>query len=230
MANAVVVLPVSNLTPAQAADLERWRNSFHRVDSQLKRVIGGWYGALSPHVSVRLASTNHSEGDEVLEFFVDVDEVGQREAALRCYDLGILLFEAGNPAAAVPLFEQAIRREGREARFHRAQGSALLALGNLEDSEDCLLRGLKLSPGDAVGRLLLGDLYLARGRYKLAADVFNELLELHETALHFTKLGTALAAMKESVLAAECFRNALALDPESKEARMGLMFEGEGRH
>lgn len=102
-------------------------------------------------------------------------------------------------------------------------GGALGALGRFPEGEEACHRGLRLSPAHAIGLNNLGVVLHGLGRYAAAAGCFEAALgrraDFVQAHVH---LANALFHQSEFDKAIERFETALAHDPTSHDALLGL--------
>lgn len=135
--------------------------------------------------------------------------------------LGMVAFQAGNPAAAIPVIQQAIGIEGSVAEYHSTLGSALLAAGKRPEGEAALRRGLELKPSHGRANYNLGLLCLQTGR----ADESRPLLQKAVAKLPgdidvLNALGVALVQTGEHRKAVQTFSKVLKAMPGHDQARL----------
>ena len=112
------------------------------------------------------------------------------------------------------------QREQKElATFHLDRGRRLFEQGNNSEAVTELSRAIYLSPYEAAAHLLLGRIYLRTGETAAAIDAFKIALWSQESAEGRTALAQAYIQVKDSASARAALERALALDPNSSEAR-----------
>jgi len=115
------------------------------------------------------------------------------------------------------------QRDQRElARFYLDRASRLYAKENDREAMADLNRALFLSPYDADAHLLLGRIHLRNGRLREAIDALKISLWSAETANAHAVLAAAYAEGKDTASARSEAQRALALDPQSPDARRVL--------
>jgi tetratricopeptide (TPR) repeat protein len=108
------------------------------------------------------------------------------------------------------------------AAFYLDRGKRLFQEENDRDAIVELNRAIYLSPYLAEAHLLLGRIYLRTGRVRAAIDAFNIVVWSAETADAHAALGEAYRQAKDLVAARAEAERALALDPESADAKQLL--------
>jgi tetratricopeptide (TPR) repeat protein len=120
------------------------------------------------------------------------------------------------------------RDQAQLAKFHLDRGRRLFQQENDRDAAVELNHALYLSPYLAEGHLLLGRIHLRNGRIAEAIGAFKIAVWSAESAEAHAALGEAYRQGRDLVSARAEADRALALDPESKDARL-LIAKLEGR-
>jgi tetratricopeptide (TPR) repeat protein len=120
-----------------------------------------------------------------------------------------------NAAIADP----AERDQEATAAFHLGRARTLVAAGNDREAISELRRAIYLQPYADEPHLLLGRAYLRAGRTSDAVDEFKVALWCHETAAGHVALGQALLAEGDREAARKESARALAMAPDSSDAR-----------
>jgi len=119
--------------------------------------------------------------------FLHAGNLGAAEAALAPHlsppadpyvlnALGVVRLNQGRAGEALGLFEQAVRREPREAQFHFGQGRTLGALGRGDEALAAFAAALKLKPDFLEAQFEKGSLLHRTGRLAEAEAAFRDLL------------------------------------------------------
>jgi Flp pilus assembly protein TadD len=112
------------------------------------------------------------------------------------------------------------QRDQRElAAFHLDRGRRFFDQGNDVEAIAELRRALYSSPYEAAAHLLLGRIYLRTGRTQAAIDAFKISLWSSESAAAHVALAQAYVQAKNTAGARTEAQRALALDPDSAEAK-----------
>ncbi len=114
------------------------------------------------------------------------------------------------------------------AAFYLERGRRLFQQENDRDAIVELNRAIYLSPYLAEAHLLLGRIHLRTGRVRAAIDAFNIVVWSAETAEAHAALGEAYRQAKDVVAARAEADRALALDPQSADAKQ-LLTRLDGR-
>lgn len=105
------------------------------------------------------------------------------------------------------------------ARFHLEQGKRLFQRESDRDATAELKRAIYLSPYEAEAHLLLGRIYLRTSRLREAVDELKISLWSQETVAAHLALAEAYIQGKDLPSARAAVQRALALDPQSAEAK-----------
>jgi tetratricopeptide (TPR) repeat protein/TolB-like protein len=117
-------------------------------------------------------------------------------------------------------FQAAEQKDQQDlARFHLEQGRRSFERDNDRDAMAALKKAIYLSPYEAEAHLLLGRIYLRGGRLRDAADELKISLWSQETVAAHLVLAEAYLQAKDVPSARAEAQRALALDPQSVEAR-----------
>ena len=130
---------------------------------------------------------------------------------------------AGEPAKAMPYYEEAARHAPASAIILRKLGSAQMDAGQLPKAEATLRRVTQLAPTDAGTWGMLGQVLWREGRnpdalstIRRAISLDPELPELHNS------LGSLLLATGDDKGAEKEFREAVRIQPSLPQAQMNL--------
>ena len=128
--------------------------------------------------------------------------------------LGVIAYETGHSEDAVVLIGKAIVRNGRVADFHCNIGSALQALGRLNEAKKHYRWAIKLDPNHAESYNNFGNALMEQGRYEEARRQYRRALVLRPSyAEAHSNLGNALLQLGELHPAAHHYRQAILLKP-----------------
>jgi predicted CXXCH cytochrome family protein len=138
-------------------------------------------------------------------------------------DLADGVSRAGEPAKAMPYFEEAVRHAPGSPIILRKLGSAQMEAGQLAKAEATLRRVLALAPQDAGAWAMLGQVLWRENRNAAAKTALAngvrldpELPELHNT------LGTLLLGEGDGAAAESEFREALRIQPGNAKLQANL--------
>jgi protein O-mannosyl-transferase len=161
------------------------------------------------------------------------DNVAKNPAASMAYaNLGLNMEWAGNPAAAVGYFEQALRINPDSADAHNNLALALLQLGRTQEAVPHLERSLRINPDYADAHINLGNALFQLGRVPEAFSHYQQALRVEpDSPLLHHDLGVALQNLNRVAEAIEQYETALRLDPNFAEAHndLGNAFERQGK-
>jgi tetratricopeptide (TPR) repeat protein len=139
------------------------------------------------------------------------------------FSLGEALREAGMSAAAVPAYEQAVKRDSDSGWMRKRLADALLASGDLEDARSEMRRAIRLWPDDSRIQYSMGAITLAAGSKAEAIAALRRSLALDPDlpSAHQT-LGRALLDSGDAAAAELEFRSELRIQPDLSDARVNL--------
>jgi tetratricopeptide (TPR) repeat protein len=132
-------------------------------------------------------------------------------------------FEVSTLPRVDSLIAETGKRDQRElAAFYLDRGRRLFEQGNDVEAISELRRALYLSPYEAAAHLLLGRIYLGTGQTRAAIDAFKIALWSSESAQGHLALAEAYVQAKNNADARTQAQRALALAPDSAEAKAFL--------
>lgn len=113
-------------------------------------------------------------------FCLGQDGNDSSEDAVAIFNQGQDAHEKGDLAAAITLYEKAIKiiPEFPEAEYQR--GSALLSLGKADEAEKSFRRALELRPDWPLAMTGLGSVLVQRGRFAEAEKILVKAIQLEE--------------------------------------------------
>lgn len=212
------------------------RHEYDRAEALLSEVLAAAEGYADVHNM--LGVIHHERGDftTALRFFERAVEINPRytEALL---NLAITSNDVGQFARAREVFERArgtqdpTRPEvdafalGRIANLHATVAQAYRDAGYVEEAARELEKGIRLRPEFADLRVQLATLYREAGAFERAEA---ELVAAIESRPKYVQarvlLGVTRLALGRPADAVTCLREALAIDPDHKAAKMYLRF------
>jgi len=117
-------------------------------------------------------------------------------------------------------FQAAEQKDQQDlARFHLEAGRRLFARDSDREATAALKRAIYLSPYEAEAHLLLGRIYLRGGRAREAIDELKISLWSQDTVAAHLALAEAYLQSRDLAAARAEAQRALALDPQSAEAK-----------
>jgi tetratricopeptide (TPR) repeat protein len=146
--------------------------------------------------------------------------------------LGLLAFDAGNPALAVQCIEAAIAVNGRVALYQRNIGEMYRRTGQLDKSAAAGRRASRLAPHDIDAHYNLGLAYTDARDYPRAITAYRHALQLNpQHGLSWNNLGSALEQQGDKAAALAAYERAIAIDPRHAEAQnnAGAIYSEQGR-
>lgn len=102
------------------------------------------------------------------------------------------------------------------------QGDAYQSRKEYSAAIESYRQAATLRPRSAVPFLRIGQVYLAQRRYELAGEAFGQAYELGTKEEALAGLGSVYVGLGHEERAIECWRQALALNPEEVEVRYRL--------
>jgi tetratricopeptide (TPR) repeat protein len=137
--------------------------------------------------------------------------------------MGVLLLQMGQPAQALPWFQQAIRIKGTVADFHVHHAHALLALGRAAEAATASRTALRLKRGNAEAHQVLGRALTETADYAGALKEFQDAVRLKPDLLDgLNDLGTALHHANRLEEAARTLARAVAREPKEPGILLNL--------
>lgn len=132
--------------------------------------------------------------------------------------------DAGDPQAALELYEQAALAEPKSWRAHLNAGNALRLLGRGSEAADAYRRSIRINPDFAGGYLNLGNVLMAETASLAAAtDSYRSAIRLRpDWPEAWFGLGCALERTPDSDGAIEAYKEALRLDPTHAKSAVNL--------
>lgn len=138
-------------------------------------------------------------------------------------NLGMALTDAGDPAAAIPHYEQALRLQPANAEAENNLGFALARLDRHAEAEPHYRRALQFQPDYAVADNNLGATLMALGRTNEGLSAFTAALKANPRyAGAHANLGLALARLGRTEEAIGHFRAAVQYQPDFAVAELNL--------
>ena len=138
--------------------------------------------------------------------------------------LGVVADRQKRYREAQALYAQAIRRESGDPDLFNDLGYSFFLQGKLEKAESAMLKAVSLSPSGARYRNNLGMVLAQMERYD---EALAEFRRAGSDADAYYNLAFVLTAKNRVEDATDCFRLALAADPDHEPSRRALeSFEG----
>jgi Flp pilus assembly protein TadD/4-amino-4-deoxy-L-arabinose transferase-like glycosyltransferase len=139
------------------------------------------------------------------------------------YNLGVLLLAEHQPAAALPLLEQAVREQPDSPDMLNQLGLARMATGDIAGAVAVYEQAVKLSPDFAEAHNNLGVALARLGRLDEARVHDEKAIALDPSMVQaHNNLGIVQARLGQLPAAIESFEHALRLDPGNSEAKANL--------
>jgi len=135
--------------------------------------------------------------------------------------LGAMWWKRGDPAKALPLFEQAVAQNQNHANYHLSLATTLAGLGQSPEAATHYTWALQLDPTLTEAYNNLGNLLLHENRHSEAIPLYRKALELDpKLTLAYYNLGNALQHMGDYENALFYYQKGLDGLPESSIANM----------
>jgi tetratricopeptide (TPR) repeat protein len=140
--------------------------------------------------------------------------------------LGIALIELARYEEAEQSLAKALEFVPTEKRriplWH--MGHLFLNCGDYDQAVQWYRKAIQASPGDATGYIFLGALLARQGRLHDAEEAYRAGTACDEGCIDeaFLNLGNVLRALERFDAAAECYREAIRIDPNYRIAKQAL--------
>jgi tetratricopeptide (TPR) repeat protein len=138
--------------------------------------------------------------------------------------LATVYMSADEKRSALLSIKQAIEIDPSVATFFSLRSAIELSLGWPTDAQYSAETGLSLNPSSVDCRIRLAEAHQAQNNFSKANQVLADALKLNPEYFraHLDK-GITLLLSREVVPACEHFKEALRLDPDSEEAKLGMV-------
>ncbi|OOG48385.1 glycosyltransferase family 41 protein [Polaromonas sp. A23] len=143
--------------------------------------------------------------EQLLEQGMELQQQGQMEKALQCY-------------------ESAVRLMPELARAHFNRGNILLDRGDAQNALDAFARAVQYKPDSAGAHFNMGAAYVRLDRHEAAVSAYRQALTLKpDFAVAEMALGAALDELGQHEAAIASYRRALAIQADYVEAHHKLV-------
>lgn len=168
---------------------------------------------------------------------LELEWAGDRTAARREYEealrlepfyldphlsLAGMFLNDNRPAEARPHLEAAIQLRPESSNNNNTLGQLLLLAGDAERAKPYLETALRLDPQNHEAHNNLGCLLVGAGRTEEAIGHFRRSVALRPRTGSLANLGDALLTAGQAKEAVDCLQEAVRLEPDNIEARLGL--------
>jgi protein O-GlcNAc transferase len=185
--------------------------------------------------------------EQLLEQGMELEQRGQAEEALRCYDAavslmpelarahfnrGTILLDRGDAQQALEAFTQAVRHKPESAGAHFNLGATHTRLDQHEAAVPAYREALALKPEFAEAEMALGTALEELGQDEAAVASYRRALEIKPGYVEsHEKLVKLLGRLGRSNELAAVYRRLLELDPDNVEIlyNLGLLLRHLGR-
>jgi tetratricopeptide (TPR) repeat protein len=173
------------------------------------------------------AATAESHGDttEAIRLYVKLSHISPRTVAV-FNNLGALLYDTGQYAAAVSALKQAVALSPKLPQAHTMLGAAMLATGDARQAKHELEEALALKPGDERTENLLIEAEQSMGDQTAAVHVLEARVQRHpqdQQAIY--QLARAYLSLSQAMLLRA---HTLAPDSSLSHIMQGEIEEGAG--
>lgn len=142
-------------------------------------------------------------------------------AARMQFRRAVQLLQSGQPSAAIPLLQEAIRLDAKNFEAHHALGSALLQIGRLPEAGAALLQALMLRPNSAAAWRDMGMSYDRQNLHEPAIEAYrNALAASPQLGDVLSRLGQLYTMYSRADEASDCFDRAADIQPETTQSRL----------
>lgn len=135
---------------------------------------------------------------------------------------GLSLSSLGKMREAIPLLDEAIKKDPRNVLAWYSKGYALDRMGKHEEAIECFDKALEIDPRDVAAWSGKGDALGNLGRYEEAIRCFDRANELKPgNPDRWSAKGLALVGLRRYKEAVECFDRVLEIYPRNAKAWSG---------
>ena len=189
--------------------------------------------ASPPNALLNIAVTHHRAGqldDAERSYKLALASDPKNFQALNL--LAVLSYQRGRHAAAIDLFNKAIKLNSRSPEFHFNIGAPLQVLGRYDEAAAHYAKALSLKSSYTEAAFELANVLARQRKLSEAEDRYRRVLASqpgHVQAL--SRLGTVLLLQGKAPQAVEAWQKAAALDPADVAVQMNLaeLFKKEGK-
>lgn len=130
---------------------------------------------------------------------------------------------SGQPGRALPVYEEALRRDPKSMAALEDMALSLMSLRQQARAVEILKRALESSPGDAATWDLLGSAYAEQGKVSDAMAAFQKAIDLDDPLPEaYNGLGGVLFQTRDLARSEAALHKAIALDPNYAQAHNNL--------
>jgi superkiller protein 3 len=143
------------------------------------------------------------------------------DAPMLHYSLGVLMLAKSDPRAAIPEFEEEIRRNPALAPGYKQLGIAYTYLGEIDKALPFLEKAYQLQPEAHDSSFQLGLGLFKAGRFAESEKYLLAAAQSNDPSV-YSELGIVYRRLGQDARAEESFRKALAIDPENRVSILNL--------
>lgn len=158
-------------------------------------------------------------------------EINPRDAETYCCK-GIQLDELGQQEAAIECYKKATERDPSLTEAYINEGAIFHELRKEDEAIQCYRTAIKINPKDAEAYYDLGVTLYKLGRKEEAIDCYRAAIDLNPAfADAYINLGIAFHEVKEEDKAIECYKKAIELSPTDAGSYydIGIVLHSLGR-
>ena len=136
---------------------------------------------------------------------------------------GRQLFRQGKHAAAIKVFEQALKANPDQADVHDAIATAYFVVKQYDKAVEHFTRVTQLRPMDAKAYINLGAVFNRQEEFQKAADILKRAVSRDGKAVEaYYNLGIAYRGVKQPAMAINSYKEAIKLNPRMLDAMQNL--------
>jgi tetratricopeptide (TPR) repeat protein len=179
-----------------------------------------------PYGHLGLLEARQEHYKEAISYYRKALAMNPKVPGLRL-NLGLALFKSGDLAAALPVFNEALKETPQGSpdiqRLTILIGMTHYGLAQYKEAVPYLKEGAEKDPTNLPLRLALAHSCLWSKQYQCVMDVYHEILTLDsESAEAYMLAGEALDEMKDNEGSTKMFRAAVAANPKEPNVHFGL--------
>jgi tetratricopeptide (TPR) repeat protein len=186
-------------------------------------LLGGLVFGLQHNGWTQESPTPTETGSAVMETPAPVDENQM------LFEKAIATHDGGDPAQAVDLYKEVIKRNKTHAGAYANMGLAYMQTGKIDDAIKAYEKALEYGTDDEDAGYNLGTLYCEKRKYKDAIRAFEgarqKTADAGDAAL-FLNLGNAHLNAKSDEAALTAYQSAMRIDPDAPEPyyNLGILY------
>ncbi|HEV3104170.1 MAG TPA: tetratricopeptide repeat protein [Trinickia sp.] len=189
------------------------------------KAIAAWPEFAEAHLNLGHVLKAQSHADAALECYRTSVELAPQLAAAHD-SLASMLMHRGDIAGAIESYRRVVALEPESASAHNTLGNVLNNAARMDEALPFYQRAIALQPDFADAYHNLANALRRLGAAEQALDYARRAIELRgdDTPSFHNNLGMILAELNQFDAAVECYRNALALNPDFGESHTCVLF------